>query len=147
MKPPISSEETELASNLSAVITRLVKVLRRHARNTEMLSLTERATLGLLYQHGRLLPTELAQMEKVTTQSMSQVIGNLHKMDFILKDPSQEDRRKIYLSLTPQGKSYVETLRQEKSAWLARTLHENISTQEKETLATAVGILAKLIEE
>lgn len=45
----VNATDIEIAGNLRTVIHRLVKVLRKHTRNEEMLSLTERSTLGLLY--------------------------------------------------------------------------------------------------
>jgi len=144
---PMGSRDIEIAGNLRAVIHRLVKVLRKHTRNEEMLSLTERSTLGLLYQHGRLLATELAQIEKVTTQSMSQVISYLAEIAYIVKTPAESDKRKVYLSLTPAGRDYIERHRQEKQEWLARTLHEKTSAREKEVLSEALTILSKLIDE
>ena len=140
-------KDIELAANLRTVIHRLVKVLRKHTRNDEMLSLTERSTLGLLYQHDQLLPTELAQMEKVTAQSMSQVIANLSKIAYVDKTPAIDDKRKVYLSLTAAGREYIERHRQEKQEWLARTLHERLSAREKEALSEAMTILTKLIDE
>jgi len=143
----VSPSDIEIAGNLRAVIHRLVKVLRKHTRNEEMLSLTERSTLGLLYQHNQLLPTELAQIEKVTTQSMSQVISYLVEIAYIVKTPAATDKRKVYLSLTPAGRDYIERHRQEKQEWLARTLHEKTSAREKEVLSEALTILSKLIDE
>jgi len=140
-------KDIELAANLRTVIHRLVKVLRKHTRNDEMLSLTERSTLGLLYQHDQLLPTELAQMEKVTAQSMSQVIANLSKIAYVDKTPAIDDKRKVYLSLTAAGREYIERHRQEKQEWLARTMHEQLSAREKEVLSEAMTILTKLIDE
>ncbi|HVW59191.1 MAG TPA: MarR family transcriptional regulator [Puia sp.] len=142
-----TGKDIEIAAGLRTVIHRLVKVLRKHTRNDEMLSLTERSTLGLLYQHGKLLPTELAQMEKVTAQSMSQVIANLSKIAYVDKTPGVDDKRKVYLSLTAAGKEYIERHRQEKQEWLARTLHEKLSAREKEVLSEAMTILTKLIDE
>ncbi|HEY8968976.1 MAG TPA: MarR family transcriptional regulator [Puia sp.] len=144
---PVSARDIEIAGNLRATIHRLVKVLRKHTRNEEMLSLTERSTLGLLYQHGQLLATELAQIEKVTTQSMSQVIAYLAEIAYIVKTPAESDKRKVYLSLTPAGRDYIERHRQEKQEWLARTLHEKTSAREKEVLSEALAILSKLIDE
>ncbi|MBN9383634.1 MAG: MarR family transcriptional regulator [Chitinophagaceae bacterium] len=142
-----TAKDIEIAAGLRTVIHRLVKVLRKHTRNDEMLSLTERSTLGLLYQHGQLLPTELAQIEKVTAQSMSQVIANLSKIAYVDKTPAVDDKRKVYLSLTPAGKEYIERQRQEKQEWLARTLHERLSAREKELLSEAITILTKLMDE
>jgi DNA-binding MarR family transcriptional regulator len=143
-----SSKDIEIAASLRTVIHRLVKVLRKQAhRNQQMLSLTERSCLSLLYQQEEMLPSELAQMEKVTTQSMSQIINHLFKLGLIVKTPSREDKRKVKLSLTPAGKHYIEQLRQEKQEWLARTLHEKTTEKEKDILKEAMNILAKLIDE
>lgn len=142
-----SQQDIEIAANLRSTLHRLVKVLRKQTRNQEMLSLTERSSLGLLYVHGELLPSELAQMEKVTTQSMSQVINHLFRAALIDKTPSGEDKRKIRLSLTPAGRHYIEQLRQEKQEWLARVLSEKTTGEEKAILSEALHILAKLIDE
>jgi DNA-binding MarR family transcriptional regulator len=142
-----SPKDIEIAAGMRTVIQRLVKVLRKQNPNREMLSLTERSSLGSLYQHVELLPSELAQMEKVTTQSISQVINHLFKSGLIHKTPSLEDKRKVKLSLTPEGKHYIEQLRQEKQEWLARTLQAKTTEREKDVLIEAIAILAKLIDE
>jgi len=145
--PEPSSLDIETAAQLRTVLHRLIKVLRKHTRNDALLSLTERSTMGALDRHNELLPSELAQMEKVTTQSISQVVNHLAELNFIHKNPSGEDRRKVLLSLSPSGKAYIEQLRSEKQEWLAHALHEHTSTKEKETLAEAMRILARLTED
>ena len=141
----VTPADIEIAGHIRAVIHRLVKVLRKQTRNDEMLSLTERSTLGMLYQHGQLLPTELAQMEKVTTQSMSQVINHLFELNYILRHPSADDKRKVLLSLTPAGKADVEQRRLDKQEWLARALHEKVTPEERELLMEAIKVLTKLM--
>jgi len=142
-----SPRDAEIAANLRAVIHRLVKLLRKHTRNDEMLSLTERSTLSLIYQHGQILPSELAQIEKVSTQSISQVINRLAETEYIFRTQDEQDKRKVLIALTPSGKEYIERHRQEKQEWLAHMLHEKISPAEKETLAAAMAILSKLLDE
>lgn len=142
-----TTRDIELATTLRTVLSRLVKVLRRETRNAELLSITERSTLALLDQHTGLLPTELAAMEKVTAQSISQVINHLVKLEYVQRTPSSEDRRKVLLSLAPAGKAYLEKARQEKQEWLARTIHDKITIKEKEVLMEAMAILSRLIDE
>jgi DNA-binding MarR family transcriptional regulator len=142
-----SAYDTEVAGLLRTAIHRLIKVLRREARNDAQLSLTERSTLSLLYQHGELLPSDIAKIEKVTTQSISQVINYLNELNYIQKTPSAEDKRKVLLSLTDAGKTYVEQVRKEKQEWLAHALHEKTSAEEKEQLVVALKIIARLADE
>ncbi len=139
--------DIEVAGTLRTGIHRLVKLVRRETRNEANLSLTERSTMGSLYPNRSLEPTHIARAEKVTTQSMSQVINKLYKKGFIDKTPSVEDKLKVLLSLSFAGRAYVEQLRQDKLEWLANVLHERTTTEEKDLLMDALVVLAKLTGE
>jgi DNA-binding MarR family transcriptional regulator len=147
MNPADASVDSELATSLRTTIHRLVRLLRRETRNDAQLSLTERATLGLLYPDNRLPPSDIARIEKVTTQSMSQVISHLAELDYIARTPSDDDKRKVLLSLTPAGRSYVEQLRKDKQEWLAGAINRRTTAREKATIAEALKIIDKLIDE
>ena len=139
--------DMEIAGNLRITLHRIVKIMRRQTRNDGQLSLTERSTLGLLYPNIQLAPSDIARTEKVTTQSMSQVVNHLVELDFILRTPSADDGRKTLLSLTDAGRLRVEQARQEKQEWLAKALHEKVSEAEKDLLTDALQILTKLVDE
>lgn len=142
-----TTRDMEVAASVRTVVHRLVKLLRRQTRNDAQLSLTERSTMGLLYPDHRLAPSEIARTEKVTTQSMSQVINHLVELDYIVRTPSDEDGRKVLLSLTAAGRADVEQRRRDKQEWLAHALHEKVSPAEKELLMQALQTLTKLIDE
>lgn len=142
-----SARDMEVAAALRTGVHRLVKLLRRESRNDAQLSLTERSTMAMLYPDLRLAPSEIARMEKVTTQSMSQVINHLVELDYIVRTPSGEDKRKVLLSLTPAGRTYVEQRRRDKQEWLANALYERLGSAEKELLMEALHLLTKLIDE
>ena len=143
----VSDQDIEVAASLRTVIHRLVKQLRRQTHTDGQLSLTERSVMGSLYQLGELAPSALALLEKVTSQSMSQIIHHLYELDLIGKTPSGEDKRMVLLSLTPKGKHYVEDNRQRKQEWLAQALHQKVNDAEKEILKDALKILTRIIEE
>ena len=145
--PDTGARDIEVATLLRTTIQRLVKLMRRETRNESQLSLTERSTMGLLYPDIQLAPTEIARTEKVTTQSISQVINHLSDLGFITRTPAGDDKRKVLLSLTDAGQSYVEQRRQEKQEWLAQMLHQRVTPQEKEVLVESIRILNKLIDE
>jgi len=140
------ADENEIAANLRVVISRLVKILRSETRGDELLSLTERSTLALVYQSGRILPSELALIEKVTNQSMSQIINKLLALGLIKKTSSKTDRRKVIISITAAGKKFVDNKRQEKQEWLARAINEKTTQKEKEILINAINVLTKLVD-
>lgn len=139
--------DIELATALRTTIGRLVKLMRRETRNESQLSLTERSTMGLLYPDIQLAPSEIARMEKVTTQSMSQVINHLVELEYISRTPSDDDKRKTILRLTAAGRIRVESARQEKAEWLAQMLYQRVTPPEKEVLIASIKILSKIIDE
>jgi DNA-binding MarR family transcriptional regulator len=134
----------EIAENLRRVISRLLKILKNQTKNDELLSLTERSTLSSIYQYSEILPSELAVMEKVTAQSMSQIINKLLEHGFIKKTPSKTDKRKVIITITATGKKIVEKRRLEKQEWLAQSIFEKTTQTEKEILVNAIKVLAKL---
>jgi DNA-binding MarR family transcriptional regulator len=138
--------DNEIAANLTGVISRLVKILRKETHNDELLSLTERSTLGLVYKNGEMLSSELAAMEKVTSQSMSQIINKLFKDGYIKKTPSLKDKRKVIITITASGKNLMEKRKREKQEWLAKSLFEKTTQKEKELLVNAIAVLTKLVD-
>jgi DNA-binding MarR family transcriptional regulator len=138
--------DNELAARLRVTVSRLLKVIRNEVKHDELLSLTERSTLSMIYQYTRMLPSELAAKEKVTSQSMSQIINKLSLYGYIVKTPSLEDKRKVILSISPKGKEFVELKRNKSQEWLAKALSEKTSEKEKEILLEAILVLTKLVD-
>ncbi|MGI4805704.1 MAG: MarR family winged helix-turn-helix transcriptional regulator [Janthinobacterium lividum] len=138
--------DLQLASELRMVITRLIKKLRSKASASDKLSLTERSTIVLLDQHKELFPNELAAMEKVTTQSMSQILNHLVELGYINRRISNTDRRKAIISLSEKGQQMLHQVRNERDEWLNRALAETCSAEEQEILRQALSPLTKLVD-
>ena len=138
--------DIELVSEMRTTITRLVKKLRRHSITGMALSLTERSVLGLLYNEVELLPNELAAMEKITTQSMSQILNHLAELGYINRRSSKEDKRKSFISLSAKGKVVVERVRHEKDNWLYQAVTNACTPEEISILKKALVPLKKLVD-
>jgi DNA-binding MarR family transcriptional regulator len=141
----MSKKDLELASELSTVVTRLVKKLRKGSATGEQLSLTERTTLGLL-QHRGMLPSELAAGEKITNQSMSQILNHLFELGLIERTASETDKRKVIISLSELGKETVLRVKSEKNEWMAQALAAACTDEELEILRRAIGPLGRIID-
>ena len=142
----IEQSNQQLATDLRTVITRLIKKLRSKSATGAGLSLTERSTLALLDQHKKLLPSELASMEKITTQSMSQILNHLLELGYIQRRSSEKDKRKVIISISKTGRSILYKVRNERDEWLNKALIDICSEKEKELLRRAITPLAKLVE-
>ena len=136
----------QLAANLRNLITRLTKKLRKQSSTGEWLSLTERSTIALLHQHGELLPSELAAMEHITTQSMSQVLAHLAELGLIIRTNSSTDKRKIIISLSGLGRETLYKVRNEREEWLNKALNEICTPEERVLLEKALKPLSKLVD-
>lgn len=140
------NKDLHLASDLRTVVTRLVKKLRKESITGQQLSLTERSVMALLHQHGSLLPSELASAEKITNQSMSQIIKHLFELGFINRMASENDKRKVFISLTDEGEKTLLKMRSERDEWLAKAISAHFTKEEEAMLIQAVGLLTKLVD-
>jgi DNA-binding MarR family transcriptional regulator len=138
--------DIQLASDIRVIVTRLSKKLRNHSTTSGILSLTERSTIVLLDQHKQLLPSELAAMEKITTQSMSQILNHLLELGFIIRTISETDKRKVIISLSEEGQATLNKVRNERDEWLNKALMETCSAEELDKLRQAIGPLNKLVD-
>ena len=138
--------DLEFASDLRVVITRLIKKLRKESPTGSQLSLTERSTMALLYQHKALLPSELAAMEMITNQSMSQVLNHLFELGYIIRTNSLTDKRKINISLSTDGEHVLLQLRHERDEWLAKAIKNTFTADEHELLKQVIGPLNRLVD-
>jgi len=139
-------KDIEFASSLRIALTRLIKKLRKESPTGLQLSLTERSTMSLLYQHKALLPSELAGMEMITNQSMSQVLNHLFDLGYITRTASESDKRKINISLSADGEEVLLQFRHERDEWLAKAIADTFTPEEKELVVKLIGPLNKLVD-
>jgi DNA-binding MarR family transcriptional regulator len=139
-------DTTELSSAVRRVISALHKGLRKQMYSADTYSMTEIETIRHLLRHTSLLPSELATLTRIKTQSMSQILNKMEKQGVITKTPSTGDKRKVYISLTPFGKEKVEEIRYHGDEWLKHLIDESLTVEDQELLAMALPVLQKLIE-
>ena len=137
---------TELSSSLRSAVSSLHKGLRKQAASVKEYSMTEVETIGHLSRSASLLPTELAALTRVKTQSMSQILKKIEEQGIVKRTPSQKDKRKVYISLTPFGKKIVEKVKYDKDEWLKNAIDKSLTYKEKDLLTKGLPVLNKLIE-
>jgi len=142
----MGNKDLQFSSELRTVVARLIKKLRKEAVTGQQLSLTERSTLALLLQQDGLLPSELAAMEKITNQSMSQILSHLLELGLIIRTNSETDKRKVIISLTEAGQQIILQARNERDEWLAEAIKETCTDEEQEILKKAIIPLTKIVD-
>lgn len=139
-------DTTELSTSLRSVISALHKGLRKQMGSATQYSMTELETVGLLNRNTSLLPSELAAFTRIKTQSMSQILKKMEEQNIIVRTPSSDDKRKVFISITPFGKKMVEKTRYDRDEWLKDSIEKYLSKSEKELIVTALPALKKLAE-
>src|SRR5665213_2622100 len=134
----IRNKNLQFASDLRTGITRLTKKLRKESPTGLGLSVTERSTMAQLQVHGSLLPNELAAIEMITNQSMSQVLNHLFELGYITRTVSEIDKRKLNISLSPLGEQTLQQVRYERDEWLATAISETCTPEEQSILKQAL---------
>lgn len=135
-----------LASSLRSFVATLHKTLRKQMYSTHSYSVTEMETIGHLYRNDSLLPTELAALTRVKTQSMSQILRSLEQQGIITRKPSQADKRKVYISLSAAGRKLVEKSRYDRDELLRNIIEARLTDKDQAVMEKALPVLNKLIE-
>lgn len=131
-------------SLLRSAVSALHKRLRKQMYSIEALSITELEAIRLLFIHESLLPSQMADLTKIKTQSMSQILNKMEAKNIIKRTPSKEDRRKTLISLTPHGKKMVDQTRYERDEWLANAIKTTLTDKEQKDLKNIINTLNKL---
>ncbi|MVM30742.1 MarR family transcriptional regulator [Spirosoma sp. HMF4905] len=142
--PP--QNDQELSTEIRTIVARLIKKIRSQSPTHQKLSLTERSVIKLLDKQKEMLPNEIAKMEKVTTQSMSQILNHLSALGYITRKPSETDKRKVMISLSEVGQAILHAVRHEADEWLTKAIQETCSAEDKALLRQALVPLSKLVE-
>ncbi|MDP4291468.1 MAG: MarR family transcriptional regulator [Bacteroidota bacterium] len=128
------------------MVSTLHKELRKQLYSVSRFSLTELDTIRYLIRKGSLLPSELAGLTRIKTQSMSQILNKMEEQGVVARTPSEADKRKVYISLTPYGREMVEKNRYERDEWLKGVIEKTLTGDEIALLTRALPVLQKLTE-
>lgn len=122
VKNPLS-KTAKLAAELRPSILRLSRHLRREAQRGGSSSL-DAQLLGTLREEPGLGVSELADMEQMSRPAMSAHVKRLMQLGYVQRDDAKadSDRRRIGLSITRTGTTYLRNVSERRVDWLAERL-------------------------
>ncbi len=135
----------EVAASLRSTITRLVRQLRKQNISSDF-SNAELLTMGLLDQHGKLLPSALAEMERISAQAISQILNRLEEVGCVNRVMDETDKRKSVVSLTEKGTQHLYENRRIKEEWLVKAMDKLFSAEELSLIEAFLPLLQRLAE-
>jgi DNA-binding MarR family transcriptional regulator len=131
---------------LRSILSKLKRRLREHGGRND-LTPSQSSVLLRLERDGPATVSSLARAEGMRPQSMSAIITPLQEAGLVKGAPDTNDGRKTLMSLTKKCLKGLEEGRAARQDWLTATLQEKLSAQEQETLAVAMELLARLVDD
>lgn len=93
---------------------------------------------------GAVTMTELARQLRVPKQQVTKLIDKLSSHQFVERVYSQEDRRAIFIRLTPKAAAYLDDYYQKNKTFI-QALDNQLSGEELERLVQAVDTLGEIL--
>jgi DNA-binding MarR family transcriptional regulator len=118
----------------------------RLERNEVGLTALELSILGHLHRRGPLTPGELATAERVQPQSLTRTLAALEEARLVSRQPDPADGRRSLLAITESGHAALRTEMEQRDAWLAAAMAEELTTTEIGLLRLAGSILERLAD-
>jgi DNA-binding MarR family transcriptional regulator len=134
----------EVADQLRPVILRLARNLRR---DTERFGVTahQATLLAQVWSRPGLSLRELAESEGISPPSLSGHVDRLEAAGLLTRVRSTDDRRRVGLALTPEGRALLKRVRARRTTWLADRLGR-LSEDDRELVERALPALHALLE-
>ena len=142
---PEATRALALAGELRVVVGRLKRRLREQSHFGD-LSWTQVRVLSRLEKEGPATVTALARAEGIRPQSMGETVAALKAGGFVTGAPDPDDGRQTVLSLTPACQEAIMTGRAAREDWLFREIRAKLAPAEQAQLASAVGLLKRLVD-
>ncbi|WP_410220149.1 MarR family winged helix-turn-helix transcriptional regulator [Pedobacter sp.] len=130
-------------SKLRAYIFKITRLIKKQDQGL-LFSATEMNIIGHLDRNPQSLPSDLAALEQVSAQAISQCLNNLEQQEFILRTTDSKDKRKSLISLSKNGQLKLSQLKHTRDMWLQKIIDERLDEKEIELLNKIIPVFEKL---
>ncbi len=140
----VTADPLAVANQLRPVLLRLARELRQE---TDGLGVTTRQATLLWQIRSRpgLSLRELAAEEGISPPAMSGHVDRLERAGLLERERSSDDRRRVGLELTADGRHALRRLRARRTTWLAGRL-ARLPDEERERVEQALPALRAMLE-
>lgn len=139
------SRLSALAGDLRVSIGKLTRRLREQ-RQAGDFTFAQKSVMLRLEREGPATISMLARAESVRPQSMGVTVSSLKTARVVSGRADPTDGRQTIFSLAPVFQRTLKTSRAARKDWLLRALQAQLSSPEREKLATAVALLNRLAD-
>ncbi len=143
---PIAQTDTvAVAEALRPSLMRISRELRRESRAVGVSAEQVSLLVAIKYAPG-IGAGELAARERISPPAMTKHVDRLERDGLVARTQSADDRRRVSLALTDEGRRVLRRVRSRRTAWLATRLRR-LTPDELAAVEAAVEPLEKLLHE
>jgi DNA-binding MarR family transcriptional regulator len=135
------NESVALANHLRPILLRIVRHLRNET-HTRGVTGGQVSLLVAIEFHPGITGQQLAEREGLSAPGVSGHLARLEGLKMIRRQRTS-DRRRVGLFLTPEGARVLESVREQRTAWLASRLDE-LSPEERRLIQAALEPLDRV---
>lgn len=95
------------------------------------------------YQNQPITMTRFADEMGITKQQLTKLVNDLEDKEYVMRTHNRENRRQVYISITDQGRAYLETMIGELIHEVLRVM-QYFDADEKEKMDQSVVVLSEL---
>lgn len=139
----ISESAVHAAREVRVTVGRLRRRFRE-TYDTEGLTPSQTSVLSRLDKEGPASASALAAAERVRPQSMAATLSVLEERGLIQRRPDPDDGRRQLVSASEAGRAFLADKRRAGEEWLARSLQDRYTEEERQTVIAALALLDRL---
>ncbi len=139
-------EDKELLLALRDLVMAAERERLRMARETLGVGVNEMQACAFIAASGPRTPSELADRLQITTASVTELVDRLQRDDLVSRLPHPTDRRKLLVTLTPDGVRKTEQVQERFGAIMARCTTD-LTTGEREAVLNFLRNAAALMND
>jgi DNA-binding MarR family transcriptional regulator len=140
-----AADPVTVANRLRPVLLKLNRHLRREIHSLGVTG-GQASLLFTIQRRPGIGVNELAELERMSAPGMSKYVGRLEEAGLVVREPSDRDRRRIGLRVSPEGERVLRSVKSRRTAWLASRLR-GLSDDQLAALEAAIEPLQELIDE
>lgn len=145
MQKATAADTVAVADALRPVLLRVGRELRREAR-AEGISPEQVSLLVAIKYAPGIGARELATRERVSPPALTKHVDRLERDGLVVRTPSPDDRRRVGLTLSDEGRRTLRRVRSRRTAWLASRL-AGLTDDELARVEAAIEPLSRVLAE
>jgi DNA-binding MarR family transcriptional regulator len=124
-----------------------LRPLYRRFSAQRTLSLGKFGVLSRLVEQKRATASMLAASEKISPQAVMIVVRELEQRGLVVRERDDEDRRRVWITLTEAGRERYVLESTSGQDWLEVAMNEKLTTDERDLLVSAIPLLLKITKD